>query len=387
MKMSLADRLRAVDKSKPKPKPEAADAPPLTCRHLFHLHPMSEFPHAFEATRETLQLMEAETLPDHFGPKDILYLDTETTGFVSSGTVAFLVGVGFLTEEGFEVHQYLMRDYPEEPALLQEIEKLLQRFPVICTFNGRTFDIPLLKTRYTMNRMRSTSLDKPHIDLIHIARRVFKMRLGRCSLSRLEEAVLGQPREDDLPGSEAPKRYFDYIHTHDDTLLDPVIAHNEQDIASLCTLLSRMCHMYDQPDVVRHDQDILSMGISLEKRRHEREAQRCYRLVPAGRMHAAAQLRLARSLRRSGETGETVRIHEEMIRRREGGIDPYVELAKYYEHQRRDYDTALRYTMQALNLWRSVYVPLGANNATETERMLKHRAARLQRLQQQREGK
>ena len=146
-------------------------------------------------------LMQEEDLPQPFDPRRVLYLDTETTGFQGSGTVAFIIGAGFITGEGFEVRQYIMRDYPEEPDQLNRLKALLEGFDTLCTFNGKSFDVPLLRSRFLMNRLRDTAFDKPHIDLLHIARRVWKLRLKQCSLGRLEEEILGQPRHDDLPGA------------------------------------------------------------------------------------------------------------------------------------------------------------------------------------------
>ena len=114
--MNLRDKLRAVDGGGAK-RPAPAERAEADCRHFAVYRPAEEFPGAWDLTRETLALMSEKEMPETFDPRRILYLDTETTGLGGSGTVAFLVGMGFLTDEGFEVHQFLMRDYPEEPYL------------------------------------------------------------------------------------------------------------------------------------------------------------------------------------------------------------------------------------------------------------------------------
>ena len=195
-----------------------------------------------------------------------------------------------------------MRDYPEEKFLLQSIADTLMGYDAICTFNGRTFDVPLLRDRFLMNRMDDSCLDKPHIDLLHIARRVFKLRLQRCNLGKLEEAVLGIPRFDDLPGAQVPQRFFDYLKTGKFDLLTDVLEHNAQDVASLCVLLTAMVEMYRAPENVRHDEDVFSMGVALERFQHVQEARKCYQLT-SGNLHAQGQERLAqevRALLRSG---------------------------------------------------------------------------------------
>lgn len=344
--MNLRDKLNAIG-GKPKPKPPAPKISE-TCWQAEHFHDMEEFPWHEEVDEATVMLMQQEPMPAPLNIHRILYLDTETTGFLGAGTVAFMVGVGWLTDEGFTVRQYVMRDYPEELALLRELEALLERFDVVCTFNGRTFDLPLLKTRFLMNRMRTDCLEKPHIDLLHIARRVFRLRLQSCNLGHLEEAILGQTRIHDLPGSEAPQRYFAYLKTGEFHLLDEVLTHNEQDIASLCTLLAHMCHVYRAPEHLSHAEDVLSMGVALERMRHPEEARRCYHLVSMGKYHAQGQMRLAQSLRRSGQREDAREVWLQMIERREGGVRPYIELAKHYEHVEKNFGMALSLTRQAI---------------------------------------
>lgn len=348
--MNLRDKLKAIEKPKITVKP--VDAPPVKqftdCWHGHEHYPMADFPHALSVRRETVMLMQGDEMPRCFDPMRILYLDTETTGLGGgAGTVAFEVGLGWLEEDGFHVHQLLMRDYPEERFLLEEIVRTAERFDVICTFNGKTFDLPLLKNRFIMNRIRTDCLEKPHIDLLHIARRVWKLRLQRCNLTNLEEALLGIPRVDDLPGALVPERFFSYLKTGDFKLFDDVLEHNAQDIASLCTLLAHMCRMYENPEQLRFDEDVYSMGVALDRFRHTEEARRCYRLA-GGTMHAQGQQRLAVSYRRSGEKQEAAAVWQGMIARREGGVTPYVELAKFYEHTQKDVPAAMDMVRRAI---------------------------------------
>ena len=347
--MNLRDKLRAVggtnsSGSRPaNPGQETRD-----CRHFAVYRPEEEFPGARELTRETLSLMSEKEMPAEFDPRRILYLDTETTGLGGSGTVAFLVGLGYLTDNGFEVHQFLMRDYPEEPYLLKHVAAGLGKFDVLCTFNGTTFDVPLLESRLLMNRMDRSCLDLPHLDLLHMCRRLWKLRLGRCNLGRLEEVILGKPREEDIPGSEVPQRYFTYLKTGQMSLLDDILKHNAQDIASLCVLLNHMADLYLHPEKIRFSEDVYSMGRALERVDQTERARRCYRLASGGRMGDLAGSALAVSYRRSGQREEAAEVWREMIREGRGGVTPYVELAKYEEHIRRDIPAALKLTEQAI---------------------------------------
>jgi len=344
--MNLRDKLRAVGgtgTAKPNEPARTTD-----CRHFVVYRPGDDFPGAWELTRETLALMSEKEMPEDFDPRRILYLDTETTGLGGSGTVAFLVGLGWLTDDGFEVHQFLMRDYPEEPYLLKHVAAGLDRFDVLCTFNGTTFDVPLLESRFLMNRMDRSCLDLPHLDLLHMCRRLWKLRLGRCNLGRLEEVILGKPRVDDIPGSEVPQRYFTYLKTKQMSLLDDILQHNAQDIASLCVLLNHMADLYLHPEKIRFSEDVYSMGRALERVDKTECARKCYRLASRGRMGDLASSALAVSYRRSGQREDAAEVWRGMIREGRGGAEPYIELAKYEEHVRRDIPAALRLTEQAI---------------------------------------
>ena len=386
--MDLRSKLRDMTSHSPAKKAPAPPASTDCFRRDTLLGPegfegaMSLDMAALKLMAEDPQALEKGTqlpLPRRVDPRRILYLDTETTGLSGGvGTIAFQVGLGWLNEQGFTVRQLVMRDYPEERFILKEVADRCGDFDVLCTFNGRTFDVPLLKSRFLMNRLDEEVLDLPHIDLLHIARRVFKLRLGRCSLTRLEEAVLGQQREDDLPGAQVPQRFFDYMKTRDFQLLEDVLRHNCQDIASLCVLLTRLTELYAHPENIHQGADVLSMGRALERFRHHEEARKCYRLVPGGRYHAQGQERLASSLRRFGEKEAAAEVWKAMIARREGGVTPYVELAKYYEHVLRNYDAAMDMTLRAMQRL-SDEAAWNPGSVQETQNALQYRYDRLKR--------
>ena len=375
--MNLRDKLRAVGGTgaagKNESRPVSAD-----CLHYRVFREEEEFPGARDVDAETLRMMSGKEIPEPFDPRRILYLDTETTGLGGSGTVVFLVGLGYLTDEGFEVHQFLMRDYDEETFLLKHVAAGLERFDLLCTFNGAAFDLPLLETRFLMNRFSRECLDKPHIDLLQIARRLWKRRLGKCNLGRLEELILGRPREEDLPGSLVPQRYFEYLKTGQEMLLEDILTHNAQDIASLCVLLTHIAGMYDHPERIPYSEDVYAMGRSLERFRHVEDARKCYRLASRGRMGAEASAALAHSYRRAGERKEAAEIWRRMIAERRGGVQPYVELAKYLEHGERDLRGALEATERALMLLSEVRLREDPS-VQEREKELQYRRRRLKR--------
>ncbi len=356
MPISLRDKLKAVDKPKPQPEEKPAAAPSMSCYHESHTFPLQELkdiPNDLEVSGRSLGLVLGQELPfDTIDPYRVLYLDTETTGLSGGvGTLAFMVGAGYFTKDGFTVHQWVMRDYPEERFMLSALEVLCQRFDYVVTFNGKTFDMPLLQARFLMNRMGTQSLDKMyHADLLHPSRRVWKLRLKSCRLSKLEEEIFHAPREHDLPGSEAPERFFRFLQSGDFMLLREVIDHNRQDIISLARILYKLLYAFEKPEQQSFFEDIFSIGKALDKQGETDLARRCYYLCTGGSIKTQAQMNLGRSFKRAKEIDEAIFAYQRMIEAREGGIAPYVELAKLYEHHRRDVKKALEITRAAIML-------------------------------------
>lgn len=290
-----------------------------------------------------LHLMQGDdTLPDTVNPEDLLFLDTETTGLSrGAGTVAFLIGVGYIRSGELIVRQYMMRDYDEECFVLNHVLDHINRCCAVVTFNGRAFDMPLIQARLIMQRIRVDLSRRLHIDLLHTARRVWKLRLPSCRLSALEEYIYNEPRTDDLPGAEVPQRYFDYLKTKDFSLLEDILKHNAQDIATLARLLYTLSELHENPMSAEHIQDIFSLGCIYEKRGKHQTARACYRASDAGSMSAMSREKLASSLNRSHEPFEAAKIYEKMISAHQGGARPYIALCKILEHKLKDIDAAV----------------------------------------------
>lgn len=279
----------------------------------------------------------------------LLFLDTETTGLgMGAGTVAFLLGLGWIENGVFMVRQLLMRDYPEEPFLLKAFADLLPRFDAFVTYNGKSFDLPLLENRLTMHRMRQVDLALPHLDLLYPTRRVWRMRLADCKLGNIERCVLGCGREGDLPGSEVPERYFQYLKTGDFALLEDVLHHNLLDIQTLGKLLAKLTHVFSEPEQQDFFEDVFSVGRALARDGEQEMARRCFRVASVGELSAQAHILLALSHKRDREYGDAEAVYRDMIARGEGGLLPYIELAKIAEHRQRDLLAALAHTEAAL---------------------------------------
>lgn len=315
----------------------------------------------------------------------LLFLDTETTGLSGgAGTVAFEIGVGWIEPRGMVIRQYVMRDYAQEADMLREIAALIAKADTLVTFNGKSFDLPLLESRMVMNRIRVHVTDMPHLDLLHAARRVYKLRLGRCNLTSLEEAVLGKARQDDLPGAQVPERYFTYLKTGEFTLLEDVLRHNFDDVRSLAELTAVICSAYRKPEALRHEQDIFSVGRMLLRGGREQRARACFKILGHSTLSPQAHLYLSSSYKRGREWNEAVELWKDMIVQGEGGVWPYIELAKYYEHVRRDYDRAQRCATAALQYALNT-APLDGGDEQLTASILK-RIERLKRKRKTEQG-
>lgn len=295
-----------------------------------------------------------------FDIRRCLFLDTETTGLShGAGTVAFLVGVGYVDGPELVIEQYLMLEYADEPELIDRLSGRMEGFDCVCTFNGKTFDMPLLETRFTMCRMRDRWREMENLDLITSARRAWKLRLGSCRLSNLEAEILGMPREDDLPGSEVPARYFEFMKTGDEALLTDIIDHNRQDIATLSTLLVKLCEINDRPDRLTDQRDQFSLGRSLERQGELKVARELYRVSaiprPAGtlaaltgeRVAGMANWRIYLLCRKSRDWEGARDVLEQMLNRRQMPGEACVALSKLYEHRFGDEKKALQYALKA----------------------------------------
>ena len=197
-----------------------------------------------------------------------VFLDTETTGLAGgAGTLAFLVGLGTVEGNGFRVRQFFLRDFPDEPAMLEELSEVLHSYEGIVTFNGKTFDLPLLENRFVLSRRRSPFRTLLHLDLLHPARRLWKLRLESCKLTHLEDRILGIRREGDIDGAEIPAVYFDYLRTGSARGLQGVFFHNALDIITLAALTVEMTEALgsDPWERVADGLDLFSLSRILER--------------------------------------------------------------------------------------------------------------------------
>ena len=295
----------------------------------------------------------APAVPADVDPRRLLFLDTETTGLAGgTGTYAFLVGAARIDGEHVCVTQFFMRDLDEEPALVAALAPLLDGASGLVTYNGGGFDLPLLETRFILQRRRWPA-HLPHVDLMRPARRVWGDALDDCRLGTLEQRVLGVVRERDVPGYAIPSLYFQFLRRRVAAPLRDVLAHNRQDVLALITLLGWFGDVLAGRVASLRPEELAGVGRLWERTDIERACV-CYEeALAAGLSGDAAQpirLRLARWEKRRARWAAARALWEAAVLAPAFDPRPWEELAKFHEHRARDITQARTIVTRALEL-------------------------------------
>jgi hypothetical protein len=281
-------------------------------------------------------------------PRACVFMDTETTGLAGgTGTLVFLLGMARFSQGTLDLVQLLVTGFQGERAMLEEARVFLHGADSLVTFNGRSFDSPLLAARYRLSGLSDPFVELQHVDLLHPTRRAFKHRWPDCRLQTVERRLLGVERVGDLPGSQAPQAWFDWVRHGRHEALPGVCAHNRLDLLSLAVLPAALQRSHDDPlasganvlawakHQARNDAGGGSEQASFEYLQRHR----------AG-LDVNGCLELARLARRRGDWSLAVEIWEGLA---EDGEHAAIEhLAKYFEHHQRDYARALEVTARLL---------------------------------------
>ena len=319
---------------------------------LAHRHGALALERGVALTHVTRQVL-AHAAGGAFDPAHAVFLDTETTGLAGgTGTYAFLVGLGFLDGDRFVVQQLFMRHPRDEPALLQALSAILGRFPAWITFNGKAFDGPLLATRFRC--VSRTPLPAPthHLDLLPLARRLWRSRLRSCALGALERALLGVSRATDIPSWQIPEAYFAYVRRGEVARLPAIFAHNAADILSMAALLGYLDDVFREPQRYAGRLDPVGGVRLLQRAGLQRDAAAWGRGVLAALpIDEQRQLRweLAVLCQRLGALAEAA-AHWRCLAQSGGpwAILALEALAKHYERHEHDYVAARRAAETAL---------------------------------------
>ncbi len=302
---------------------------------------------ALDASGETIALASCDDDLEAFDAKSAVFVDTETTGLSGgTGTVAFLIGAGYFEDNSFVVEQCFMRDYDDEEAMLTYLDALFRRFETIVTYNGKSFDVPLMRTRFIQNRIPFRLDAAVHFDLVHAARRLWRDRLRDCSLGNIERNILGVQREGDVPSHEIPRMWLDYLRTRDARKLDRVFYHHREDIVSLAALTGWIGRAFqdDTGTGFDHASDQFSAARIYYRRGQYDQACTCAEQLleaspePGVRCNAFELIGLAHKRLKNWDAME--RTWLQLVEEFPQHFVARVELAKHLEHRAKDYAEA-----------------------------------------------
>ena len=353
-------------------------------------------------------------------PERWLFLDTETTGISGgTGTYAFMVGIAWWDAGGLQVEQFFMRDLDEEHSLLLELSERMAQRPVLVTFNGKSFDWPLLETRYRMTRAIPPCTPKLHLDLLHPARQLWRPRLGSVRLRDLERHVLGSEgrtlewsRHDDIDSSLIPQMYFDYLRGGPAEPLAGVFRHNQMDLRGLAALAGKILTLFDSghgfPDAAHHSThdpiDLFGLSRLMHRRGESIRARELYETAlrsglpqhveRLARRELAQLAKREQDYKRATSLWEDLRQASSLGKRKnsaisqedaqkafESAIEAAEQLAIYYEHRAKEPQRAAELTSLALAELRNAQreSTIAAARATKLEARLAHRLLRLEK--------
>lgn len=298
-------------------------------------------------------------------PAKWLFLDTETTGVAGgTGTYAFLIGLAWWDAGALQVEQFFMRDFAEEHSILHELAVRLAERPVLVTFNGKSFDWPLLENRFTMTRAIPTPRLAAHLDLLHPARALWKLRLGSVRLVELERHVLDAPRmgwhrEDDVLSALIPQHYFDYLRGGPAEPLAGVMRHNQMDLRGLAALFGKIDVLLAEehrPDCEVDSLDLFGLSRYLQRRGDSGRAHTaCAQALDLGlpsEFRPQARRELALLAKRRGDHENAAALWHELAAELTGNdhdtIHACEQLAIYYERRVRDFTRAAEFAQLAL---------------------------------------
>jgi uncharacterized protein YprB with RNaseH-like and TPR domain len=325
---------------------------PLTYRHgIYRLAQLQD-----TAERLKALMKNAENQFD-IAVESLLFLDTETTGLgIGAGNVPFLVGIGYMKKDEFVVEQLFIRHPGEELAMLEYLNHLFPRFTYMVSYNGKSFDWQIMKNRYVMYRLQFNGGHLQHLDFLYSCRSLWKNTLESCKLSIVEEHRLGIARKNDVPGSLAPTLYFRFLAENRPQIMEGVFTHNEIDILSLVTLAIHLSFAAAGSIGIEHmdTEEACRLAAWLDQIGNERQAEA---IMTALALRNGAELGqhllvIGAFFKKKGRLDVAVKQWQRYIHmkgdRHFSMVEPYIELAMYYEHKMKNPNEALYYAEQCM---------------------------------------
>jgi len=311
-----------------------------------------------------------------------VFFDLETTGLAGgAGTFAFLIGFAWWEDDAIVSRQFFLPDFGRESSLFNDLKEWLQEFDYIVSYNGKSYDLPLLNNRFVLNRVDNDLRKLTHIDLIHLCRRLFKDSVSSCSLQSMEQLLLGVVRDGDIPGFMIPQAYFDFVRygiVHDVVRL---IEHNYRDIVSLAMIMDSLHFLKTKPfrlpldssavtRLARLGTDLNDTGIFAHLEAHSDNGQ-----IFSADYHFWKSL----AHKRAGEWETANNIWQMLSAHRQYGLAVLEEQAKYFEHIQKNLQAAFSVSRRALEMLElSQELGRAADYGEEWQTRFEKRAARLQ---------
>ena len=286
-------------------------------------------------------------------PMKLLFFDTETTGISGgTGTIPFMLGFGYFEQESFKVKVFILNDLYKEDEFLDEVDRFLEEhdFSATVTYNGKSFDFPLMETRYILYRKRFPLLKKPHLDFLFPARTIWKNTYESRKLGFLGDMLLGIPRDEDIDASQIPMLYFNFLRTRSFSLIEKVVEHNALDVVGLAALLLRGAKYLNDLSYTSDEGEILGTAIIYEKYGDFEKANEIYKLLKKGGERldiiSKAVKRLSVIMKKKKLYNEAAELWEILS----GYKDHYAykELSVHYEHREKNFFKAVEFVEMCL---------------------------------------
>ncbi len=287
-------------------------------------------------------------------PGKMLFFDSETTGLAGgTGTVPFMLGFGYFSDQAFQVRIFVLLSLDREGEFLEAVARFLEQggFSAAVTYNGKAFDFPLLETRYILQRRPFPLRGLPHLDFLFPARTIWRNTFDSRKLGYLGEMLLGLSRDDDIDGSDIPALYFSFLRSQSFSLIDPVVEHNAMDLVGLAAVVLLGALYLDDYSLTGDGGEIFGLGRLCERAGLLEKAEGFYRVVREVSSRSAvgtlAAQRLSALMKKKKLYGEALELWQQLA----DASDPQAqhEISVHYEHRERDYVMALTYVEKALS--------------------------------------
>lgn len=289
-----------------------------------------------------------------FGGLDLstsVMIDLETTGLSGgTGTVPFLVGLGYFRDGGFKVRQYFLGDIGEEGRMIRELGEFFgdMGFRSVVSYNGKAFDLPILETRFALQRTSCRLNGLPHLDFLISARQLWKHKYENCRLCHLAREIVQAGRDEDIPSAEIPGRYFQYLRTGDSSLIEPIIYHNEEDILSLLGLLVAGAVLVSRAGEDGAEDadamDVFGVARMLDRAGEKGRSAQLLEKALAGRLSPDVSLLARKNLsdhfKKMRSWDKALPLWQEAVAADD--ISGFRELSMHFEHRDKNYEDALR---------------------------------------------